>query len=191
MSASWQHENLQQKQTFLTIDKGLFGRKSLPVKRLIPRKWTFLSELCPKQDRPTHQQYTRVSNKYITSKNPYFVQIIGWLGWLNSSGQSTVIEATLPLTLNNCVGALQCAVRLSEGYWLQQQWLSDSLTHSLANTLKLSTLWHICHGSAPFDLLITINLTPKQVSVLLHFQTTHPMVQVLYLHGDSNVSNCT
>lgn len=66
-------------------------------------------------------------------------------------------------------------VRLSEGYWLHQQCLNDSLSRRHTNTLKLSTLWHICHGSAPFDLLITINLFQKQVSALLCFKPTHPM----------------
>lgn len=48
--------------------------------------------------------------------------------------------------------------------------MKDTGSHMHANTLKLSTLWHICHGSAPFDLLITINLYQKQVSVLLRFK---------------------
>lgn len=34
---------------------------------------------------------------------------------------------------------------------------------------------HICHSSASFDLIITINLYQEQVTVLLRFKRTHPM----------------
>lgn len=34
---------------------------------------------------------------------------------------------------------------------------------------------HICHSSASFDLIITINLYQEQVTVLLRFKTTPPM----------------
>lgn len=34
---------------------------------------------------------------------------------------------------------------------------------------------HICHSSASFDLIITINLYQEQVTVLLRFKTTPPV----------------
>lgn len=53
------------------------------------------------------------------------------------------------------------------------QFSSSSVrTHTPHTHIKVR---HICHSSASFHLIITVNLYQEQVTVLLRFKTTHPM----------------